>query len=116
MSAIELVKEFSGDVSSENNVIGSLAVLAGIAASDAICGLALGRRVGGESHDDAVKLLATATVNGPGYAKDLRRILGAKSNAQYSPAMLSGSAGDDLVRWATRLVEGMERELAGPTR
>ena len=42
------------------NVIGSLAVLAGIAASDAICGLALGKRAEGDAHSGAIKSLITA--------------------------------------------------------
>jgi hypothetical protein len=41
------------------------AVLAGIAASDAICGKGLRKRFRGEDHRQAVDLLETASQNGP---------------------------------------------------
>jgi hypothetical protein len=46
MTAAEIVNEFSEDVgdSTISNVVTSLCVLAAIAASDAICGIALGKR------------------------------------------------------------------------
>lgn len=117
MAAADIVAEFAEDVgdAATANIVTSLYVLAGIAAADAICGLALGKRAASDSHQEAVALLATATVNGPNYAKDLRRLLGVKTNAQYSADMIGTETASNSRKWATRLVTGMEKELAGPT-
>lgn len=118
MAAAALVQEFEDEVGAgtTENVVASLAVLAGIAASDAICGQALGKRSSGEAHQEAVALLKTATTNGPTYAKDLNRLLSLKANAQYSSNMLTRSSSDEAVKWSERLVKGMEAELLGPSR
>jgi hypothetical protein len=117
MTAAEIVNEFSEDVgdSTISNVVTSLCVLAAIAASDAICGLSIGKRASGESHTDAVTVLSTATINGKEYAKDLRRLLAVKSNAEYSAEMVSMETATNSVKWARRLIDGMETELHGPT-
>ena len=62
LAAANLVRQSRLDVGlgPTTNVIGSLAVLAGIAASDAICGLALGKRAEGDAHSGAIKSLITA--------------------------------------------------------
>lgn len=113
IAAAELVREFGSDagISPTSNIVGSLAILAGIAASDAICGKALGKRAGGEAHDDAIRLLASATLDGPAYSRDLRRLLSVKTNVQYSTVVLSDAAARDQLKWAKRLVAGMERLL-----
>ncbi len=115
MTAAEIVNEFSEDVgdSTISNVVTSLCVLAAIAASDAICGIALGKRASGESHTDSITLLSTATVNGKEYAKDLRRLLAVKSNAEYSAEVISADKATSSMKWARRLIEGMETELRG---
>ena len=117
LAAADIVGEFAEDVGDATvaNVVASLCVLAGIAAADAICGLALGKRAAGESHLEAVALLETATIHGRDYAKDLRRLLGVKANAQYSADMLSFETSANSRRWARRLIDGMEQELVGPT-
>lgn len=93
------------------NVIASNAVLAGIAASDAICGRVLGRRAVGENHKEAATLLGTATTRGPELAKDLRRLLDLKTTSQYSALTLGGTNAEKAVGWAERLVDAMERIL-----
>ena len=115
VDAAELVRDFATDagITSAPNIVASLAVLAGIAASDAICGLALGKRAGGESHSAAVSLLATATVNGAAYARDLQRLVSVKTDVQYSAMAVTDLSADDLLRWARRLLAGMESELRG---
>ena len=117
LASLNLVNELGTDagITSTANVVGVLAVNASIAASDAICGLALGKRAAGDAHDEAVKLLSTATVNGAKYANDLRRILSVKSDVQYSPIFLSEGRATDITRLARRLVAGMDAELAGRT-
>lgn len=84
----------------------TLFVHAGIAAADVLCCAGLGEHARGESHADAVALLAR--VSQP-HAKDLRLLLSLKSPAAYSDR----SAGlEDLkraARAATRLVEAAAR-------
>lgn len=46
--------------SAESKVAGSNAILAGIAAADAICGLVLGERSAGDDHTQAINLLKRA--------------------------------------------------------
>jgi hypothetical protein len=115
LAALDLVNDLGTDagITSTANVIGVLAVNASIAASDAICGLALKRRAAGDAHDEAISLLATATVNGPKYARDLGRILAVKTDVQYSPIFLSDGRAAEITRWARRLVAGMDAELEG---
>lgn len=114
LHAAEIVDEFSDDVAdAAAHVVGSLAVLAGIAAADAICGHALGRRSAGDNHDQAVVLVKTATTQGPEFARDLRRLLGAKGNVQYSPRVVTAATSRELMKYARRLVDGMEAVLRG---
>lgn len=115
LATLDLVNDLGTDagITSTANVLGVLAVNASIAASDAICGFALGKRAAGDAHDEAVRLLTTATVNGARYAKDLRRVLSVKSDVQYSPIFLSDTRATEISRWARRLVAGMDAELSG---
>lgn len=94
------------------DVMASNAVLAGIAASDAICGCVLRLASSGEDHAQAVELLRTATPEGPAYAKELRRLVEIKTAAQYSPATTSAEVATRSLVWAGRLVEAMEDVLA----
>ena len=59
LNAANLVIELGDEagIPDIGNTVGSLAVLAGIAAGDAICGATLGQRAAGESHGEAVALL-----------------------------------------------------------
>jgi hypothetical protein len=59
-----------------SNAAASLAVLAGIAASDAACCSALGRRSKSESHFEATQLLEDITPGGEDAGKDLAVLLG----------------------------------------
>lgn len=85
-------------------VAGALAVLAGVAASDAACCAVLGRRHRGQSHREALKLLETVEPNGPAMAKDLRRLLGRKDDAHYGLGALAAGEERRMVEWAHRLV------------
>lgn len=80
--------EVAGVVQDESDadfwsVAASLAVLAGIAASDAACCRALSRRSRGDSHHDAETLLKTITGGGQAAAQALRRLIDLKDKAQY---------------------------------
>lgn len=92
------------------NVIGALAVLAGIAASDAICGHVLKQRPRGQGHDEAVGVLEGIR-EGKGLAVVLRRLLAEKDNAQYGTTRMIHKRAGDMVRRAQTLVDGMEKIL-----
>ena len=84
-------------------VAAALAVLAGIAASDAACCLRLGQRPRGQDHRQAVELLATVRPGGPDMARDLRRLLEMKDLAHYAATMVSAARAQQAVEWARRL-------------
>ncbi|MGH3369992.1 MAG: hypothetical protein ACRDPR_08310 [Nocardioidaceae bacterium] len=65
-------------------VAAALAVLAGIAASDAACCAKLRKRSRGQDHAEAVNLLRTVVPQGEAMAKDLGRLLAAKDESQYA--------------------------------
>lgn len=58
-----------------SSVAAAVAVLAGIAASDAACCKALGRRSRAQDHRQAVELVAQVEPGGSDAAKALRRVL-----------------------------------------
>ena len=70
----------------------SLAIHAGINAADAVCGTRLGRRAGGQDHDEALALLRTAGPDGVAVAKDLVRLLPVKTRAEYEPEIPKSDA------------------------
>jgi hypothetical protein len=114
--AAALVDELGEDaeIATAGNVIGSLAVLAGIAAADAICGAVLGKRAAGQDHAEAISLLSS-TKQGKALAPALRRLIESKTEAQYSSGILADGRSAELVRSATRLVEGMDAVLRSVT-
>lgn len=85
-------------------VAGALAVLAGIAAADAACCAALGRRHRGQDHRDAATLLKAVEPDGPAMAKDLRRLLSRKDDAHYGLGTLAAGEERKMVEWAHRLI------------
>lgn len=95
----------------ERSVAVSNAVLAGIAAVDAICCARLGRRGSGRSHESAIDLVREVTDVGSEAARYLRTLLASKQVAQYEArdptrremrAALRAGAG--LVRLATAVL------------
>jgi hypothetical protein len=68
----------------------ALAVLAGIAASDAACCKALGRRSRGQDHREAATLVEQITPGGKTAANSLRRLLNLKDEAHYGLFDVSG--------------------------
>ncbi|MBB4662070.1 hypothetical protein [Conexibacter arvalis] len=93
------------------NVAASLAVLAGIAASDAACCAALGRRSRGQDHRDAEALLGEVVPGGDVAAKRLRRLLNLKDAAQYGFIHVSGAELRAVLRQAEALVDFARRVL-----
>lgn len=95
------------------SVAASLAVLAGIAAADAACCTALGRRSRGQDHDEAVALVRTIAPGGEAIARDLGRLLALKDDAQYGVLVVSAARARSSASWARRLVSAA-REIVTP--
>jgi hypothetical protein len=92
------------------NVAAGLAVLAGIAAADAICGVRLGRIHRGEDHRSAQNLLGTATADGAKLAIQLGRLLSLKDSEHYGAQVVSSRNASDAIKWASHLVERAREE------
>jgi hypothetical protein len=104
VDAAELVLEFAeADDVATPGVAASLAVLSGIAASDAVCCAKLRSRSRGQNHRDAVPLLRSVVPLGAAMAKDLERLVLRKDNAHYGMAFISDSEARTMVAWARRL-------------
>jgi hypothetical protein len=86
-------------------VAAGLAVLAGIAASDAICAVRLQMIHRGQDHRGAVELLEQATPDGGKLASTLRRLLDVKDAAHYGAVVMAHQRARDSVKWAQLLVE-----------
>ncbi|MCU0270719.1 MAG: hypothetical protein MUF83_19035 [Acidimicrobiales bacterium] len=93
------------------SVAASLAVLAGIAASDAACCARLGNRARGQSHTEAVDLLGTVEPRGADMGKDLQRLLNRKDDSQYGLAFVSAADASRMVGWAKRLLGHARRAV-----
>ncbi len=89
----------------------ALAVLAGIAAADAACCTALGRRARGQDHREATALVEQVTPGGKKAAKTLGRLLSLKDEAHYGLFDLGGQQLKSALRQATELVEFAEAIL-----
>jgi hypothetical protein len=83
----------------------SLAILAGIAASDTACCKALQERSRSQNHRDAERLLAQITPDGKKAAADLRELLNLKDKAQYGFLKMSVPELQKVMRRANRLVD-----------
>ncbi len=108
---LEVSELVLGEELAERQVAGGLAVLAAIAASDAICGIALGVNARGQDHDQAPELLRTVQPDGPELAKRLAHALEHKAVAHYGTSYLSDATVRSMVRQATSLVDAMDARL-----
>jgi len=81
-------------------------VLAGIAASDAICGKVLGLRSGDQDHAAATRLLADVMPDGSRLSTKLGRLLSDKTQAQYGNFSTTAKAAS-MLQNARELVESM---------
>jgi len=93
------------------NVAAGLAVLAGIAASDVICGARFGRWHRGDDHRGAQDLLQGATPDGRKLATTLGRLLSLKDAAHYDVQVIAPRRAADAQRWAAILVERSTEEV-----
>lgn len=83
----------------------ALAVLSGIAASDAACCAAHGRRSRGQDHRQAIGLVEQVEPGGAQAAKALRRLLSLKDEAHYGLFDIGGQDLRSALRQAGVLVE-----------
>ena len=90
------------------NVAAGNAVLAAIAAADALCCLRLGRHARRRDHQEATALLKTVRPDGPALAKDLATVLGVKDIAHYGTVFVSPTVLRSTLRAAARLVAAAE--------
>jgi hypothetical protein len=75
--------------SEARNAAAGNAVIAAIAASDALCCRQLGRRSREQDHSAAAPLLAKITPGGPKLARDLTSVLAIKDTAHYGITFLT---------------------------
>ena len=86
------------------NVAALLAVQAGIAASDALCGNALGYYSRSQQHGDAANLIRSIQPGGAELASTFRQLAGTKDNAQYAPKTMGEASAKAAVGQAVELV------------
>ena len=91
-------------------VSASLAVLAGIAAADAMCGHVLKECSRGQDHRQAAAMLRSVT-GAAAAVPALERLLDAKDSAHYSPSAVSQTAVTSALRASALMVETMESVL-----
>ena len=98
-------------------VAASIAILAGIAAADAACCLALGRRSRSENHHDAEALLEEITPGGKRAAAQLRQLIDVKDAAHYGFISITAAQLKRALRQSHHLVEFAEQvQLRGGSR
>ena len=93
------------------SVAAALAVLAGIAAADAACCKALGRRSRGQDHHEAEDLVRQIVPGGRDAANALRRLINMKDEAHYGFFDVSGKDVQAAIRQAKTLVDFAETVL-----
>lgn len=93
------------------NVAAALAVLAGIAASDAICGARLRRIHRGQDHRAAADLLGRAVPDGQKLASQLLRLLDVKDSAHYGIPIVASRSARDSLKAAQRLLARAHDEV-----
>ena len=102
----------AGDGDESRTVAAGNAVLAAIAASDALTCLRLGRHSRGQGHTEAAALLRTIRPDGARLARDLTTTLAVKDAAHYGSVFVSAASLRSTLRAATRLVEAAETATA----
>jgi hypothetical protein len=92
-------------------VAASIAILAGIAAADAACCAALGRRSRSDNHRDAAELLSQIAPDGKNAGQAMRRLIGLKDSAHYGFLSLGAGELKHAMRQAGDLVDFAEQVL-----
>ncbi len=92
-------------------IAAALAVLGGIAASDAACCARLHRRARGQAHQEAAALVAQVSPGGDAMARDLQRLVDRKDDAHYGVHFVGIGEARKMVDWAKRLVAAARRAV-----
>ena len=109
-SAEPVMAERAGVKEEHLSVAAGAAILAGIAASDAICGRRLGQIHRGDDHHGAVDLLKSAIPDGKSFSLKLARLLDMKDQAHYGIYFVSARKASDAVKAARFLVTRARQE------
>lgn len=112
LETAELILDVDDDLATPG-VAAALAVLAGIAASDALCCHSLGQRSRGQDHREAVALLAQVAPEGKVLSRALARLLDIKDGSQYGLVFLGMTRAKSAVKNALILREAAEITLRG---
>jgi hypothetical protein len=99
------LRDLADDEAEIGDVLVTLCVHAGIAASDVICCKALGHHVQGDDHQQAVAELAKVVPDGKELGKDLRALLAMKTRAGYAAPPVGVEERKRAWRRAENLVE-----------
>jgi hypothetical protein len=99
------------EIPASRSVAAALAVLSGIAAADAACCAALGRRSRGEDHREAAALLRQIVPGGDRAAKALIELLNLKDTAQYGLIPITRRELTTALRRAKRLLDFADEVL-----
>ncbi len=105
LEVAELAASEEGGDPDYASVSASLAVLAGIASSDAACCKALGARSRSQDHHDAEALLRQVSPGGAAASKQLRELITLKDSAHYGFFDVSGRELKRALRRAAALLE-----------
>lgn len=109
MEAAETI-DMLNDTESYADVIATLAIHAGIAASDAFCLLTSGQHSKSENHADAINVLKTAG----GDSANLSRLLGEKTKAGYNVKSLTRAKATKCIERGGKLLTAAEEKYAQP--
>lgn len=104
MEAADTINDIADDARDVADAYVTLCVHAGIAASDAICGYALGEHVQGDDHSAAVTHLSKVRPDGRELAESLRTLLSMKTRAGYSHERVSANDRKRAGRAAQKLL------------
>lgn len=106
---LEVARLVESEEGATVNVCVGLAVLAGIAAGDAICLSALGERYSGTDHRSAADLLGRVDSD---LGKHLRKLVSFKPASHYGERMLGSVDRGAALRAAEALVEAASRRTS----
>lgn len=112
LDTADLILDVDDDLATPS-VAAALAVLSGIAASDALCCRSLGRRPRGQDHREATALLAQVEPRGRSLSRALQRLLEVKDGSQYGVVYLTGTRARAAVKNAATLTDAAETALRG---
>jgi len=105
LAAAQNVRDLADDEAEVGDVLVTLCVHAGIAASDVICCTALGHFVQGDDHNQAVAELSKVRPDGEKLGNDLRALLMMKTRAGYAAPPVTAEQRKRAWRRAEALVD-----------